>query len=222
MISSSPAPVLPWCCCGHGPSSPVCSILRRHTAGHRSRGGSSTPRSSWPATSRRSGETQAGRTQDEPGQETHHHQSPAAQGRHRQCRTAAKSRWATQYRAQRDHPMALRGTVISMALSQLKLQPPPMKLQPPPRGPEDSDGARVRGELIAGLEDGRRPGGTGGTGVGVELQVPVALAAVWKGTGDGDRERQGLPPGVGHDEEVVVDQQADPSAARSGLSEPSR
>ena len=45
MISSSPAPVLPWCCCGHGPCSPACSILRRRTAGNRSHGGSSTPRS---------------------------------------------------------------------------------------------------------------------------------------------------------------------------------
>jgi hypothetical protein len=53
-ISSNPVPGLPWCCCRPRPCSPACSKPRR-TAGPRSPGGCTAPRSSRPATSRRFG-----------------------------------------------------------------------------------------------------------------------------------------------------------------------
>ena len=63
--SSSRRPGRPWCCYEPGACMGGLLEYRRHSAGRRSRGASSTPKISWPATSRPSGKTRAGQTQDE-------------------------------------------------------------------------------------------------------------------------------------------------------------
>ena len=78
---------------------------------------------------------------------------------------------------------------------------------------EDDDRAGVNSHLATGVQRGR--GGSGQV-AGVARGPPGRPGA---GGRDGEVDR--LPPGVDQDEELVVEHQ-EPSAARAGLPEPSR